>query len=184
LLARKEKKKEIIWGTLRSRDRTPGSCCLDNLGELVSFRIIVRPCLVVTYQNRPFALLLPPCCLNIKIFLDILFLSPETFSPPRSLVHSGGSAQPPISWGCLFPFFQLALRASMLFPHPIPDQFPLSPHSFPPPTLTLPPSPLVIAFFSLPSGTEASLLGHFSLLTFLSSVDCILGILLGRLSYT
>jgi hypothetical protein len=35
----------------------------------------------------------------------------------------------------------------------------------------------VPVFFSLPSGTEASLLGHFSLLSFLNSVDCILGIL-------
>jgi hypothetical protein len=35
----------------------------------------------------------------------------------------------------------------------------------------------VIAFFSLPSGTEVSSLGHFSLLSFLSSVDCILVIL-------
>jgi hypothetical protein len=35
----------------------------------------------------------------------------------------------------------------------------------------------LIVFFSLPSGTEASSLEHFNLLTFLSSVDCILGIL-------
>ena len=41
-----------------------------------------------------------------------------------------------------------------------------------PPSLPHP----VIAFFSLPSGIEASSLGSFSLLTFLSSVDCILGI--------
>jgi hypothetical protein len=39
------------------------------------------------------------------------------------------------------------------------------------------PSRLVIAFFSFPSGTEAYSLGPFSLLNFLSSVDCILGIL-------
>ena len=39
------------------------------------------------------------------------------------------------------------------------------------------PSPLVVAFFSLPSRTGTSSLGPFSLLTFLSSVDCILGIL-------
>jgi hypothetical protein len=44
-------------------------------------------------------------------------------------------------------------------------------------TSSLLPSPLVIAFFSLPSGTEASSLGPFSLLNFLSSVECILGIL-------
>jgi hypothetical protein len=41
---------------------------------------------------------------------------------------------------------------------------------------SLPSYPLVIDFFSLPSGTEASLLGHFSLWTFLTSVDYILGI--------
>jgi hypothetical protein len=88
-------------------------------------------------------------------------------------VHSGGSPQPP---SCLFPFFLLALRASVLFPHPIPDQVSLSaptPHPLPCP-LSLPPSPLMIAFFCLPSGTEVSSLGHFSLVTFLSSVDCIL----------
>ena len=38
------------------------------------------------------------------------------------------------------------------------------------------PSPLVVAFFSLPSRTGTSSLGPFSLLTLLSSVDCILGI--------
>jgi hypothetical protein len=54
-------------------------------------------------------------------------LSPGSFS--------GGSPQPPISWGCLFTFFLLALRASVLFPHPLPDQVPLSPH-FQPPTLS------------------------------------------------
>jgi hypothetical protein len=98
-------------------------------------------------------------------------------------VHSGGSPN------LLFPevvffhsFYLLMLRDSVLFPHPIPDHVLLSPHTSPPPNLStllprsLPPSPLVIAFFSLPSGTEASSPGHFSLLNFLSSVDCILGI--------
>ena len=51
----------------------------------------------------------------------------------------------------------------------------------PPGRSALPPRSLlflspVIAFFSLPSGTEASSLGPFSLLTFLSSVDYILNI--------
>jgi hypothetical protein len=45
----------------------------------------------------------------------------------------------------------------------------LAPSPFP--LRSLPPSPLVITFFSLPGGTEASSLGPFSLLTFLSSVD-------------
>jgi hypothetical protein len=35
--------------------------------------------------------------------------------------------------------------------------------------------PFVISFFSFPSGTERSSLGYFSLLSFLSSVDGILG---------
>ena len=65
-----------------------------------------------------------------------------------------------------------------LFPHPIPDQAPLSlplHHSiyFPSTSSPTPHSPLVIAFFSLPSETEASSLEHFSLLSFLSSVECI-----------
>jgi hypothetical protein len=54
-------------------------------------------------------------------------MSPGSLSTPRSLVHSRGSPQPPISWGCLFPFFLLALRASVIFPHPIPDQVPFYP---------------------------------------------------------
>jgi hypothetical protein len=109
--------------------------------------------------------------------LKFLPLIPETLLPPRSLVHSGGSLQPPISQGCLFPFFLPALRASVLFPHPIRfcPHSPCPPSTFP--TTSLPPFPLMIAFFSLPSGTEASSLGHFSLLNFLISVDCILGIL-------
>jgi hypothetical protein len=77
--------------------------------------------------------------------------------------------QPSISQGCLFPFFLLALRASVLFPHKITDQIPLFPLIPPPihfPPRSLPPSPLVIAFFSLTSGTKASSLGHFSLLNF------------------
>jgi hypothetical protein len=40
-------------------------------------------------------------------------------------------SQPPVSGGCLFPFFLLALRASALFLYPITVQvrlFPLSPH--------------------------------------------------------
>jgi hypothetical protein len=37
-------------------------------------------------------------------------LSPESLLPPRSLVHSPS----PLSWGYLFPFFLLALRASYL----------------------------------------------------------------------
>ena len=108
-------------------------------------------------------------------------MSPESLIPPRSLVHFGGLPLPPVSLGCLFPFFLLVLRASVLFTHPIPDEVPLSPQ--PPslwtfPSRSLPPSPLVIAFFSLPSGTGASSLWPFSFfLSFLSFVDTILSIL-------
>jgi hypothetical protein len=107
-------------------------------------------------------------------------LSPESLSPPISLVHFGGSPQIPISQGCLFPLFLLALRASFLFPHPVPYQVSISPLITPPSTFhlkSLLPSPLMVALFSLPSGTGLSLLGHFSLLTFSSSVACILCIL-------
>ena len=41
-------------------------------------------------------------------------------------------------WGYLFPFFLLALRASVLFPCPIIDQVPLSPQLLPPPSTFLP----------------------------------------------
>ena len=103
--------------------------------------------------------------------LRFLPLSPESLLPPRSLVHSGGCPQPPISQGCLFPFFLLALRASVLFPYPIPDQVSLTP------TPSHPLSPLVNAFFSIANGIETSSLKPFCLLIFLSSMDCILAIL-------
>ena len=50
--------------------------------------------------------------------LKSLPLSPQSLLPPRSPVHYGGSSQPPISRGCLFPFFLLALRDFSLFPQP------------------------------------------------------------------
>jgi hypothetical protein len=73
--------------------------------------------------------------------LRSLPLSSERLSFPRSLMHSGGSPQLPISRGCLFPLFLLALGASVIFNHPKPDQVPL------PPSTT--PSPLPIHFPSL-----------------------------------
>jgi hypothetical protein len=68
--------------------------------------------------------------------------------------------QPPISWGCLFTFFLPALRVSVLFPHPIPDQVSLSPPHCPPTLSPFPPrsvllTPLLIAYFSLTSGSES-----------------------------
>jgi hypothetical protein len=121
--------------------------------------------------------------LNFSIFKISNSLKIRGLSPPRSLVHSGGSPHllfPEVA--CLH-LFLLALRASVLFPHTVPDQGPLysNCHStlftFPP--KPLPPSPLVIAFFSLPSGTEEPSLEHFSLLSVLDSVDSILCILYG-----
>jgi hypothetical protein len=85
---------------------------------------------------------------------------------PRPLVHSKGSPKPPTSQSCLYPFFVLSLRASVIFPHPILYQVPLSPQlTFPStfPSESLLPSPLVIAYFSLPCGIEASSFEHFSL---------------------
>jgi hypothetical protein len=64
------------------------------------------------------------------------------------------------------PFPSLLIRFSSL---------PLPLYTFLPRSLS--PFPLVIAFFSLQSGTEESSLGPFSLLTFLSSVEYILSIL-------
>jgi hypothetical protein len=45
-------------------------------------------------------------------------LNPEVLSPPRSLVHYGGSHLPLTSQGCMFPFFLLALRDFSPFPLP------------------------------------------------------------------
>jgi hypothetical protein len=76
--------------------------------------------------------------------LRFLRLSPESLLPPRSLVHSGESPQPPISWGCLFPFFSFGpqgfspfslpnTRSGSPLPHiPCPIHFP----SLVPPTLS------------------------------------------------
>ena len=90
-----------------------------------------------------------------------LLLSRESLSPPRSLVHSGGSPQPLTSWGCLFPFFLLAFRVSVISIHLIQDHVSLSPPvPFP---LHVSPSTILVAFFILPCATEVSSLGPFSL---------------------
>ena len=82
--------------------------------------------------------------------LESFPLSPESLSPPRSLVHFRGSSQPPTSQGCLFPVLQLALRASVIFPYPIPDHVPLSrPSPVPFPFQAPPYLPLVVVLFSL-----------------------------------
>jgi hypothetical protein len=84
-----------------------------------------------------------------------------------------GVPMPPVSWGYLFKGFS---------PFPLPNTWSGSPTLPPPPPASFPPrsfppSRLMIAFFSLPSKTEASSLGYFSLLTFLSSVEYISDIL-------
>jgi hypothetical protein len=122
--------------------------------------------------------LLSPYCQAFH--LRSLPLIPKSFLPPTSLVHSEGS--PSTSYFLRLPFFILSAGFS---PFPSPNTRSGSPLPRPrlaPPTSTfllrfLHPSPLVIAFFSLPSGTEVSSFGLFNLLTFLSSVDCVLGIL-------
>jgi hypothetical protein len=81
--------------------------------------------------------------------VSILSAGPQGFSPFPS---SNTRSHPPTPW---------------LLPLPL--------CTFPPRPLLL--SPVVIVFFFIPSGTDISSLGHFSLLTFLSSMDCILGIL-------
>ena len=81
----------------------------------------------------------------------------ESFSTPKTLVHSRESSQTPTSESCLFPFFLLALRASVLFHYPIPDYVPPPPHlSLFPPRFT-PASFRMVGFFSLPSRTEAQI---------------------------
>ena len=84
-------------------------------------------------------------------------LSPGSLSPPRFLVHLEGSPQPPISWGCLFTSFLLGPQGFSPFPSPNtrsflphhPSPTPSIQYTFPPSTLSFPPSLLVIAFFSL-----------------------------------
>ena len=90
---------------------------------------------------------------------------PNLLFPEVSCLHS-------FCWSLGLQFFSLT-QYQIRF-HSPPYSSPIL-FTFPP--RFLPPSPLGIAFFSLPSGTEVSSLEHFSLLTFLSSVDSILVII-------
>ena len=92
--------------------------------------------------------------------LGSLLLGSLSISPPRSLVHSGGS---PISYFPRLPvsIYYSHLRASVLFPHPISDYDSPQPCHLFLPCQSLPPSSL----------------WPFILLTCLSSVGCILGFL-------
>jgi hypothetical protein len=102
-------------------------------------------------------------------------LSPQNLSPSSFLVHSGGSPYflpPPVacfhSLCCPSGLQSFSLTQYMIM-LPSSHPCPLS-HSW----LSL--LHHVIACFSIPSGIEASSLGPFCLVTFLSSVDYILGI--------
>jgi hypothetical protein len=81
----------------------------------------------------------------------------ESLSPPRSLVHSRGSHQPPTSQGC---FFHSLCWLSGLQSFP-PTQYqimsPKPPSPFPP--TSLPPSYLVVVFFSSQVGLRCPDLG-------------------------
>ena len=111
-----------------------------------------------------------------EFHLRSLPLSFESLLPPRSLVHSRGSLHlltPEVA--CFYSFcwpsgLQYVSPTQCLMRFPSSPPYPLS-HTG---SSLL---PLVIAFFSIPSGIEASSLGLFGLLNFLSSLDCILCIL-------
>jgi hypothetical protein len=120
---------------------------------------------------------------SLSLLSDISSNAPpfESWESLTSQVSDAFWRVPPTSYLLRFPASILSAVPQGFSPFlsPIPDQVLLSllltPIHFPsqgPPFL-----PLVIAFFSFPSGTEASLLGPFSFLTFESSVDSILGIL-------
>lgn len=97
-------------------------------------------------------------------------LSSESFSPPRSVVHSGrspNSLQPEVA---CFNSFSWNTGLQSFSEHNIRSSCP--PISF---SSFFPPAPTVIAFFSLLS--ELSSFDSSSLLNFLSFLDCILDIL-------
>jgi hypothetical protein len=112
------------------------------------------------------------------LLLGISSLSPESLSPPRSVVPSGGSPQPPTSQGYLFSFFLLALSTSVLFFHLIPDHVPLF-TPYPALIFFLPgPSLPTCDYLFLPPKWDLGILTWaLQLDDLLSSVDCILGIL-------
>jgi hypothetical protein len=92
----------------------------------------------------------PPTSYFLRLPVYIHSAGPQLFSPFLSPNSRSGSPLPPT----------------------VPQPCPLSLSS-----CSLPPHLWLIAFFSLPSGNEASSLGHFSLLSLLNSVDCVLCIL-------
>ena len=122
-------------------------------------------------------------CLSLLLGISSEVPPFEFWESLNSQVSGEFCRVPPTSYVLKLPasIFLLAFRASDLFPHPITDQVSSLPPT-PSPWSTfhlrsLPPSPFLIAFFSLPIVIEMSSLGHFSLLNLLSLVDCTLGIL-------
>jgi hypothetical protein len=108
--------------------------------------------------------------------LQFLPLSSESLSPPRSLVHSGRFSyllKLPVSILSAGPQgFNPLTPTQCLIMFPFSPSCPLS-H----PGLSLSLVPPIIAPFTLPSGIKSSSLGLLGLLTSLSSMDYILGIL-------
>ena len=113
----------------------------------------------VGWQPHPSLHVLSSCCSisSLSLLSGILskvppFESWESLTSQFSAAFSGrGCPQPPIFWSCLFTFFLLHPRTSVLFLHPILDHMSLS-VQFPPPIhypSEVPPSSLVTAFFSL-----------------------------------
>jgi hypothetical protein len=121
---------------------------------------------------------------SLSLLTGISFMVPpfDSWESLTSQVSGTFWRVPPISYLLILPIYILSAGLQDFRPFPSPNtQVPLY-APFPPSRSTftprsLPHSPLVIAFFSLSSGTEVSSLGHFSFFTFLSSMDCILGIL-------
>jgi hypothetical protein len=117
-------------------------------------------------------------------YLRFLPLNPKSPVPSISLMHSRGHL-PATSYLLMLPVSILSpvLQGFSSFPSPntrsgspLPPTTPYT-HPLSLTGLSLPPSPVVIDFFFLLSGSVVSSLGHFSLLTFRSSVDCILATL-------
>jgi len=115
----------------------------------------------------------------VRIKYSIFYNSTVTFSPPKSLVHYRWCPPSHLlspEFACFYSFgwsSGLLTCSSTTIPNHVPFSSSCS-FSHPDPSLLLLP---MIYFFCLPSGIEASSFGPFGLLTFLSSVDFILGIL-------
>ena len=126
------------------------------------------------FQSLPWRWALHVPSSHYRVFhLRPLPLSPGSLSPPWSLVHSGGSPHCDFHV-CVCPVFLLALRfqsfslTQYLIMFPSSPPCPLSHPRLSPPSL--------LPVFC-PSGIEVSSLGPFSWLTFLSFINCILGVL-------